>query len=217
MLPPRKRTCSKLQNDLEMRKHDKSNNTGLVALCLPVPFQIQLGFQAGSKWATLTVPEENKLHTASCGYKMMQYEVPKKSCNVTSSWEWLQHVGLTGGLARAQLCWILAKYSPLHHTSSSQIVHVRKLRFRLGGVSCLWHQFICLLVHCEIWFPLFIDTCMNFSIIFLKIWTDFWTLTVDRRVFSSWISLLLSHSCLKCVVFFKSFPCVICLIRNTHA
>ena len=78
MLPPRKRTCSKLQIDLEMRKHDKSNSTGLVALCLPVPFQILLGFQAGSKWATLTVPEENKLHTASCGYKMMQYEVPQK-------------------------------------------------------------------------------------------------------------------------------------------
>ena len=78
MLPPRKRTCSKLQIDLEMRKHVKSNNTGLLALCLPVPFQILLGFQAGSKWATLTVPEENKLHTASCGYKMMQYEVPQK-------------------------------------------------------------------------------------------------------------------------------------------
>ena len=47
----------------------------------------------------------------------------------------LQHVGLTGGVARVQLCWTLAKYSPLHHTSCSQIVHVRKLGFRLGGVS----------------------------------------------------------------------------------
>ena len=44
-------------------------------------------------------------------------------------------LGWRGGLARVQLCWILAKYSPLHHTSCSQIVHVRKLRFRLGGVS----------------------------------------------------------------------------------
>ena len=103
-------------------------------------------------------------------------------------WHVCNMMGWRGGLARVQLCWILAKYSPLHHTSCSQIVHVRNLRFRLGGVSFLWHPFICLLVHCEIRFPLFIDTCMNFSIIFLKIWTDFWTLTVDRRVFSSWIS-----------------------------
>ena len=48
---------------------------------------------------------------------------------------WSNILGWRGGLARVQLCWILAKYSPLHHTSCSQIVHVRKLRFRLGGVS----------------------------------------------------------------------------------
>ena len=61
---------------------------------------------------------------------------------------------------------------------------------------------------------------MNFSIIFLKIWTDFWTLTVDRRVFSSWISFLLSHSCLEskvCGISFKSFPCVNCLTRSSQA
>ena len=103
---------------------------------------------------------------------------------------WSNVKGWRGGLAQVQLCWILAKYSPLHHTSCSQIVHVRKPRFRLGGVSFLWHQFICFLVRCEIWFPLFIDTCMNFSIIFLNIWTDFWTFTVDRRGFSSLLSLL---------------------------
>ena len=110
-----------------------------------------------------------------------------------------------GGLARVQLCWILAKYAPLHHTSCSQIVHVRILHFRLGGVSFLWHQLICLLVHCEIWFPLFIDTWMNFSIIFFENLNGFLNAYSRSSSFSSWVSLLLSHSCLKCVVFFQIF------------
>ena len=116
-----------------------------------------------------------------------------------------QHVGLTGGLARVQLCWILAKYSPLH---------------RLGGVfffvasirlpSCSLRNMISF-VHRHV-YELFDH--------FLKIWTDFWTLT-------SWISLLFSHSCLKCVVFFQIFStchlsnqehsCLKCVPSTTRA
>ena len=123
-------------------------------------------------------------------------------------------LGWRGGLARVQLCWILAQYSPLHHTSCSQIVHVRKLRFRLGGAYLfLWHQFIGLLVHCKIWFPLFIDTCMNFSIIFFfENLNGFLNPYSRSSRFSSWISLLLSHSCLKCVVFFQIFS--MCHLSN---
>ena len=55
-------------------------------------------------------------------------------------------LGWPGGLARVQLCWILAKYSPLHHTSCSQIVHVRKLRFRRRIIFCGINSFAFLFI-----------------------------------------------------------------------
>ena len=116
-------------------------------------------------------------------------------------------LGWHGGLARVQLCWILAKYSPLHHTSCSEIVHVRKLRFCVGSVSFFVasiHLPSCSLRNMISFVHRHMYDMYELFDHFLKIWTDFWTLTVDRRVFSSWSSLLFSHSCLKCAVFLSN-------------
>ena len=126
--------------------------------------------------------------------------------------------GLTGGLARVQLCWILAKYSPLHHTSCSQIVHVRKLRFRLGGVSffvasihlpsCSLRNMVSF-VHRHVYerFDHFFENLNGFLNPYSR---------SSRFLVLNFTEFKKPHSCLKCVVFFKSFPCVICLTRNAH-
>ena len=127
-------------------------------------------------------------------------------------------LGWQGGLARVQLCWILAKYSPLHHTSCSQIVHVRKLRFRLGSVSffvasvhlpsCSLRNMISF-VHRHVYelFDHFFENLNGFlnpysrsSRFFVLNFTPF--LTLMSKV---------------CGISFKSFPCVICLTRSSQA
>ena len=119
----------------------------------------------------------------------------------------LQHVGLTGGLARVQLCWILAKYSPLHHTSCSQIVHLRKLRFRLGGVSffvasiyllsCSLRNMISV-VHRHVYelFDHFFENLNGFLNPYSR---------SSRFFVLNFTEFKKPHSCLKCVVFFQIF------------
>jgi hypothetical protein len=132
-------------------------------------------------------------------------------------------LGWPGGLARVQLCWILAKYSPLHHTSCSQIVHVRKLRFCQGGVSffvasihlpsCSLRNMISF-VHRHVYelFDHFFENLNGFlnpysrsSRFFVLNFTPFITLMSKvgcTRSFSFFSMCHLSnqeHSCLKCV------------------
>ena len=134
---------------------------------------------------------------------------------VTAGWSIM--LGWRGGLARVQLCWNLAKYSPLHHASCSQIVHVRKLRFRLGGVSffvasihlpsCSLRNMISF-VHRHVYdlFDHFFENLNGF----LNPYSGsprFFVLN-----FTPFITLMSKV----CGIFLKSFPCVICLTRNTH-